>query len=111
MTGPFRLVLFRLDELLALHGGQLHARGGRHLAAVEVETLWVLTIGHLQAAEHRHVLDAHLVDGLPAHLDVKRLPADDVAATRHDVGRGDAAGRRHAHARVVRPDGIERPQA
>ncbi len=35
--GPLALVLAGLDELLALEGGELHARGWRHLAALEVE--------------------------------------------------------------------------
>ena len=52
---------------------------------------------------------AHLLDGPAAELDVERLPADDVAGAGHDVRGGDAAGRGHADAGIVRVDGVDAP--
>src|SRR5262249_52372250 len=79
------------------------------LAAPSV-ALGVLAIGHLQAAEDLGVRNAHGLDGFATELDVNGLAADDVAAPGHDVGRGDAAGDRHADAGVVGIDGVQRPQ-
>ncbi len=108
---PLPLVITSLDELLALHGGELHARVGRHLTTGEVEVLGVLAVGHLQTAQDQHALDAHGLDGIAAQLDVERLSADDVAAAGHDVGGGDATRDSHADSGIVRENGVLGAQA
>ena len=108
---PLALVVAGLDELLALQGGDLHARE-RGLALARPYALGVLAVGHLEAAEDACRSAMRIASiGPAAELDVEGLPADDVAAAGHDVGGGDAAGQGHADAGVVGLDGVEGAQA
>ena len=110
MSVPLSLILAGLDKLFALKGGDLHARRRRHLAALEVEAFGILAVGHLQAAEDGAGNEAHGLDAGAAKFDIDGLTTDDVAASGHDVGSGDAAGDGHLDTGVVGLNGVESAQ-
>ena len=106
LTVPFAHVVLRFEQFGPLQGGNLHPRS-RRFAPAPVTPFRILTVGHFQSAVNVGRGDPHLLGGVSPEFDVNRLPADDVAASGHDVGGRHPAGVRHLDAGIKRVQRIE----